>query len=767
MLRVTKYSNWNELQELAPQWNDLLSRSAADTVFLTWQWCETWWKNYHDGHEIFVVAAFEGKEIAGIAPLFCEEVRQYGKTWRRLRLIGDGSHDSDYLDFFAKRGREKEVMRAFARFLGTQRESWDWIELNGPKQESPCSSDFVRCANQDGWQLTSELIPCATLSLPRNWYDYLRQLSPRFKTTVRSTLALLNDSLSATPRACSSQSDVAEWLPVLFDLHTRRWAADDLPGVFRDSAKRAFYQDLSRAAFEQGWLSFHRLDWAERPLAVQYGLTYNNRFHLLQEGYDPSFASVRPGVALRGWLIRHWIEQGLQEYDFLAGASAYKMAWGAQEKFCARILIAPNRSGALVALDLPKWRMQAREKLAAMTPAPVLSLRKRTLERSAKSMSYQSSSVESTEMASAIGDKTRRLFCKVYSSTPLGLMGRTIATRYNWNRPSLWTLPVRRPTPVLHILQYHRVNDGRDPFLGGLAVESFRAQMQYVARNFPLLSLDQVAAKNISPQHGCYVAVTFDDGYRDNFLCAFPILKQFNIPATVFLATSYIGLELPWYDKVRLAFKLTTRQHFSVIGSNGPAGSLQDVPRRLQSMERALTWLRSLPDQERQPALNALFETLGVPPSITLPNQMLQWDDIRQMTKQKVSFGAHTMTHPVLSKIPASQMKEEIEGSRQAIENRLQLPVSHFAYPFGQSQDFNGEAKQAVQAAGFKTAVTTIWGLNQPDEDPFELKRFTPWETDPAEFKLRLDWFRFREPQSLTDYRTLDRPASVGHEVRV
>jgi len=766
MLRVTCCRGWEELQELAPRWNDLLSRSAADTVFLTWQWCEAWWKNYGGGREVFVLAAFEGTEIAGVAPLFREEVRQYGKTWRRLRLIGDGSHDSDYLDFFVQRGREPEVMAAFARFLGEQRESWDWIELNGPKQDSPCSSDFVRCASEDGWQLTSEPIPCATLSLPRNWEDYLRLLSPRFKTTVRSTLALLNDSLKAVPRACSSESEIADWLPVLFDLHTRRWAADHLPGVFRDSAKQAFYQDLSRAALEQGWLAFHRLDWAERPLALQYGLIYKNRFHLLQEGYDPSFSSVRPGVALRGWLMRHWIEAGLQEYDFLAGASPYKMAWGAQEKLSTRILIAPHRAGALVALDVPKWRMQAREKIAAMTPAPVLSLRKRALERSAKSRSFHSSP-ESSEAASGVAGKTRRLFCKAYGSTPLGWIGRTIATRYNWNRPSLWTLPVRRPTPVLHILQYHRVNDDCDPFLGGLAVESFRAQMRYVARNFPLLSLDQVAEKNFSPQHGYYVAVTFDDGYRDNFLCAFPILKQFSIPATIFLATSYIGAELPWYDQVRLAFKLTTRQHFSVTVANGPGGALQDTPRRLQTMEQALGWLRGLPDQERQPALNALFEALGVPPGITLPNQMLQWDDIRQMTKHKISFGAHTMTHPVLSKIPASQMKREIEGSKRAIESRLQLPVSHFAYPFGQSQDFNGQAKQAVQDAGFKTAVTTIWGLNQPDDDPLELKRFTPWETDPAEFKLRLDWFRFREPRSLTNPQTPARPASVGQEVRV
>jgi peptidoglycan/xylan/chitin deacetylase (PgdA/CDA1 family) len=121
---------------------------------------------------------------------------------------------------------------------------------------------------------------------------------------------------------------------------------------------------------------------------------------------------------------------------------------------------------------------------------------------------------------------------------------------------------------------------------------------------------------------------------------------------------------------------------------------------------------------------------------------MLGWNEIRQMNKNGISFGAHTVTHPVLGSLPVSRLQEEIAGSKATVENRLQVPVRHFAYPFGKQADFIGEAKQVVQAAGFQTAVTTVAGFNGPGQDLLELKRFNINESDPALFGLKYDWSR-------------------------
>jgi CelD/BcsL family acetyltransferase involved in cellulose biosynthesis/peptidoglycan/xylan/chitin deacetylase (PgdA/CDA1 family) len=765
MLSVVRYRSWNEVLELRELWNPLLSRSASDTVFLTWEWMEAWWKNYGNERRLFVLGAWEDKSLLGIAPFFIDEVRLYGITWKRLCLIGDGSHDSDYLDCFAELGREAAVIGHFLSYLKSHQKTVDWIELHGPLRNSPCANHIIKQVYAKGWDVKCEPIRCLALPLPRTWDDYLRQLEPRFRTKVRSSLSLLQQYVKSQPQACTVPEQLQEWLPTLFELHTRRWATQNRPGVFRDEARRNFYRDLSHSALKSGWLAFHRMNWGERTLAAQYGLLYRNRFHLLQEGYDPDFSTVRPGVALRAWLVQHWIDAGLEEYDFLAGVSDYKLDWGAQEKTATRLLIAPTRVARIAALEEPGFRLRVREKVGQFLPRPALAFRKKLISNRARK-TWQSPVLPVTDALTV-----RRLAATAYSATVLGRVGHSLATTYCWNRDRSSTfLPLqRRSQPVCQIFHYHRVNDEADPFLGGLSVNAFRVQMQHLAARFPILTLDQVARGEFPKECSYCIAITFDDGYRDNFVCAFPVLKSLGIPATVFLATGYIDSgELPWYDRVRLAFKLTKREQISLASFGGPCGDFRDTRSRARFSEMVLRWLRGLGEVDRQSAVLELLAHLCVPSNVNLPNQMLRWEDIRQMAKHNISFGAHTITHPVLSRIPGELLQKEIAGSKRAIENRLQAPVAHFAYPFGQLEDFSLEAKRVVQEAGFKTAVTAVWGVNEPDSDLFELRRFAPWQSDPAEFQMKLDWYRFYElqpsqrgPLAAGDLR-LSREASIA-----
>ena len=156
--------------------------------------------------------------------------------------------------------------------------------MNGPRQKSSCLAALVEYAREKKWKFSTVPIPCATLGLPDSWDNYLSILEPRFRTKVRSSLALLRKSIKVNPTRCRFQCDELDEIgsPLLFDLHTRRWAGEDLPGVFRDPAKRNFYHDISRASLEQGLVSVSSAGLGERPLALQYGLIYNNSFHLLQ-----------------------------------------------------------------------------------------------------------------------------------------------------------------------------------------------------------------------------------------------------------------------------------------------------------------------------------------------------------------------------------------------------------------------------------------------------------------------------------------------------
>lgn len=739
-MKIVLHQSWVELQHLAADWNHLLAESSSDTIFLTWEWCEAWWKAYGSGRSLFVLTAWDNSELVGVAPFYADYKRNWHGSWKRLRIIGDGSGDSDYLDCFTKRGQEQQVLASFMEFLESVPDRWDWIQIEGAPQDSPCLAALIRNATASGWSFASEIIPCAALSLPDNWADYLRMLRPRVRTKVRSALAGIEQTLRITPTECAKPEELDSWLGELYDLHTRRWAEDRRPGVFRNSFRRSFYRELSRSVFAKGWLAFHRLAWAERPLALQYGFRYHNRFYVLQEGYDPAFEVLRPGIALRGWVLRGGIEQGLAEYDFLAGTARHKLDWGAQRKLSRHVLLARKTVAAWRSISFPQISRSLRESAGRLVPATLQSGRKKLLTAHA-----DRGWKDSGQPMPAAKRLVRWSASHLYSDTPLGAISRHFADRYalpSIGRDSASSRP--QSTARYAIFKYHRVNDDRDPFFDSLPVSRFRAQMEYLARHFHLISLDQLADGALAPRGPqCCVAITFDDGYRDNFVHAFPILRQMGIPATIFLTTGHIESgRLPWYDQVRLAFKLTVQTRLSLQPFGEADIFLNTEEQRLTALAKTLAWLREIHDADRLTWLPVLFESLRVPGDLNLPSTMLAWEQIRQMNKEGILFGAHTVTHPALKSLPAGRMKDEIFGSKKTIEERLQSPVRHFAYPFGKLADFDSVAKDTVQAAGFQTAVTTVSGVNGSGQDFLELRRLSLDEPDLGIFGMKLDWSR-------------------------
>jgi CelD/BcsL family acetyltransferase involved in cellulose biosynthesis/peptidoglycan/xylan/chitin deacetylase (PgdA/CDA1 family) len=741
-MKVLLHECWADVQKLSDSWNALLADSTSNTIFLTWEWAEAWWKNYGAGRPLFVLSAWEGNSLEGIAPFFVEGVTRYGWQWLCLKLVGDGSRDSDYLDCIARRGREHDVIAAFLQFLGSHPDRWNYLEFHGTPEGSPCLAVLQNFAREKSWRVSSEAIPCATLALPRNWADYLRLLKPRFRTKVRSTLSYFDENIRATPYSYRDERTIDQGLAIFFDLHTRRWQTKSQSGVFQDLAKQNFYRDISRAALRQGWLAFHRLDWGERPLAMQYGFLYNQRFFLLQEGYDPEFAALRPGIALRASLMRHWISSGLSEYDFLAGAAAYKLEWGAQVKRCVRLTIAPSWKSAWVAFGEAQVREKSKEAVRSLIPESVLDWRRELIARRPRRGLATSPATPLNGHKRPVG---QRVVATLYAATPLQALGQAVASRYELD-------PVRhhlrrRTTPTCHIFIYHRINDDYDPFLPAVPVDAFRRQMEFLKKHFPILGLNEVANNSFPPNEKYCVAITFDDGYRDNFVCAFPVLKALNLPATIFLTTGCIdAAELPWYDQVSWAFKLTMQPSLQLSHLGGPAGRLETRPERLHAMNKTLAWLRSISQGDRLRYIPQVLDTLRVPAHLATPNSMLSWEEVRQMQKHNISFGAHTVSHPVLAKVNIDELEAEIVGSKNKIQEKLQQPVEHFAYPFGQPSDVSVEAKQAVQRAGFSTAATTVWGFNRPGDDLLELKRFSPrfnpWDFHPGQFAMMLDWYR-------------------------
>jgi len=291
------------------------------------------------------------------------------------------------------------------------------------------------------------------------------------------------------------------------------------------------------------------------------------------------------------------------------------------------------------------------------------------------------------------------------------------------------------------ILVYHRVNDESDLFSLAIPKSVFEDQMNFLSQNYNVMSLEEILLTDSNtrlPKNT--IAITFDDGYMDNYTHAFPILKKLKLPATIFLSTGYIGHDDGiWHDRVFNVFRQTKVSSFVFEGLKY---SMTNLEEKLMAQESILNYLKYLTPQKRLDYIQRLEEQLCVVKNVSLKNKMLTWDVIKEMNNHGISFGAHTVTHTILTALPLNDIKREVSQSKEAIEDILRIPVRLFAYPNGKREDYNNKIKEIIKNEGFKGAVTTIFGTNRDSQDAFELKRVIPWDFNLHSFALRLSWYK-------------------------
>lgn len=293
------------------------------------------------------------------------------------------------------------------------------------------------------------------------------------------------------------------------------------------------------------------------------------------------------------------------------------------------------------------------------------------------------------------------------------------------------------------VLTFHRVNDDGDPFFPATPTAVFERWMAFLARTHSVLPVEELVERmqrDALPPNA--VAITFDDGYRDNLTHAAPILARHRLPATIFVATGFTGTtEVPWYD--RLAAGLKTTRAGTWVAPWGPT-RLETRADRLSALDRALEHLKRVPDGERERTLDAALEVMGVTDSRPGKNAMLSWDDVLALVGLGFTVGAHTVSHPILSRLEPARARDEIQGSRAMIQAACGRAPRAFAYPNGGPEDYTSAIVDLVRAAGFTCAVTTRFGVNRPGTSPWELRRGGPWETHLPTFALKLAWYRMR-----------------------
>ena len=275
------------------------------------------------------------------------------------------------------------------------------------------------------------------------------------------------------------------------------------------------------------------------------------------------------------------------------------------------------------------------------------------------------------------------------------------------------------------VVGYHKVSPDLHPFFEPVEPRVFQKQMEFLKDCYNVVELQDLVTRSQQgklPERA--VAITFDDGYRDNYDYAFPILKKLGLPATIFVATAAVGnAKILWHDRIFDAFRFATMKPERADLVNLKLNSTLDKARRLygnaliEFVERIEAELK--PDYTERPRAS-----------------MLTWSQIREMHSAGIQFGSHTVNHPILSRLRREDIEVELQQSQAELSRELRAPVTSFAYPNGQAADYNDEVKAALKRCGYTCAVTARTGFNTSTTDPFEIRRGRPWHNE-------IELFRF------------------------
>jgi peptidoglycan/xylan/chitin deacetylase (PgdA/CDA1 family) len=270
-------------------------------------------------------------------------------------------------------------------------------------------------------------------------------------------------------------------------------------------------------------------------------------------------------------------------------------------------------------------------------------------------------------------------------------------------------LQKERPN-LLRVLTYHQIED----------LDGFDQQMHYLTLNYHVVSISNVLEALVGgdPLPPRSVLITFDDAYRNFIECAWPVLKKYNHPVTLFVPTAFPDRpeQIFWWDRLKYGFLHTGRRDYLQT----PVGelSLGTEEQRELANQRMHQYLKKLPQSE---VLAWTYQICRELDTSQPESQVLSWDELRQLAGEGVTLGAHSRTHPFMDQLTPQEAQAEAVGSLQDLEREIGKSQPIFAYPAGR---FREDIVQTLRQAGFILAFTTIRGVNDLGcTDPLRLRR--------------------------------------------
>lgn len=259
--------------------------------------------------------------------------------------------------------------------------------------------------------------------------------------------------------------------------------------------------------------------------------------------------------------------------------------------------------------------------------------------------------------------------------------------------------------------------------------------IQYLKKHYVIVPLSEIATRlQAGKSLRGLAAITIDDGYADAYDVAFPILRQYQVPATLFVMTDFLSRKAwLWTDKLRyIAFETSASEFLTTIQGSTQRAPLNGRSSRFAASDQVNETLKGLPDEVKEQELERIAKQHGVtlPPLPPDEFSAITWEQARELDANGVEIESHTVTHPILTQVDSQRLRFEMSESRRLLAAELGRDVRLFCYPDGAC---DARVREAAAQAGYTCAVTTRHGLNDENSDLLTLRR-VHGEADHAHF---------------------------------
>jgi CelD/BcsL family acetyltransferase involved in cellulose biosynthesis len=341
-IRFAVVSDESAFAGLRPEWNALLGRSRANSLFLTWEWQHTWWRHLSAGGRLHILTVRDGGVLVGLAPCL---LRPMGLASRqvipRLALLGSGDVGSDYLDVILDPGADSEAREVLRDGLARQRVVLDFPRLGAQAAIRAMAGGLEGL----GWTSAMRAMDvCPYIPMTgRSWDSYLAGLGAHHRYNFRRRLRRLERDHGLRWERVLDEAQRRRALATLIRLHNARWAGSGGSTAFHSKSLCGFHEAITSLALEQGWLRLFVLWVGDTPAAALYGFSYGSKFYFYQTGFDIRFRELSVGLVAMGLAIREAFDEHLDEFDLLHGAEAYKVLWTSDARPIGRLELFPPR----------------------------------------------------------------------------------------------------------------------------------------------------------------------------------------------------------------------------------------------------------------------------------------------------------------------------------------------------------------------------------------------------------------------------------------